>query len=343
MRHPEKITTVGLLSTLLMGAAVFACSPGVAEAHRPWNDSGHYHQPQPIPAQDVSVTLESPSGGSIQTFWHDGSLYAAGQNGARYNLRVHNSTGERVEAVVSVDGRDVVSGQLGNYKSQRGYVIEPYGSVVIEGFRQSLDQVAAFRFTDIGNSYSARRGSGQHVGVIGVAVFKEYQPRFRRSPPQPVPIATRPYYEPYGDAGGYDYKREEAGNAPGRAASEAPADAAPAPTSPARGGAHAKTAYDADDAAYERSSARPARSNRLGTEYGESTYSSVREVSFTRKHKRRPDAILTIYYDSLDGLRARGVPVDPVYYPPPQPYPPQPFPADGERHNQYAPPPPRRY
>ncbi len=220
MRHPEKITTVGLLSTLLMGAAVFACSPGVAEAHRPWNDSGHYHQPQPIPAQEVSVTLESPSGGSIQTFWHDGSLYAAGQNGARYNLRVHNSTGERVEAVVSVDGRDVVSGQLGNYKSQRGYVIEPYGSVVIEGFRQSLDQVAAFRFTDIGNSYSARRGSGQHVGVIGVAVFKEYQPRFRRSPPQPVPIATRPYYEPYGgDPGGYDYKRHE--GAAGKAAAEA--------------------------------------------------------------------------------------------------------------------------
>jgi hypothetical protein len=70
-----------------------------------------------------------------------------------------NNSGERVEAVVTVDGRDVVSGELGNYKTQRGYVIEAYGSVVIEGFRQSLDQVAAFRFTDIGNSYSARRGS----------------------------------------------------------------------------------------------------------------------------------------------------------------------------------------
>jgi hypothetical protein len=112
----------------------------------------------------------------VQTYWHGGSLYAAGQNGERYNLRVQNNTGERVEAVVTVDGRDVVSGELGNYKRQRGYVIEAYGSVVIEGFRQSLDQVAAFRFTDIGNSYSARRGSGQHVGVIGVAVFKEHQP-----------------------------------------------------------------------------------------------------------------------------------------------------------------------
>jgi hypothetical protein len=52
----------------------------------------------------------------------------------------------------------------------------------------------------------------------------------------------------------------------------------------------------------------------------------VREVSFTRKHKRRPDAILTVYYDSLDGLRARGVPVDPPPYYRPTPNP-QPWPA----------------
>ena len=333
MRHPMKTITPGLLSTLLVGAAVFACNPGVAEAHRPWHNTEHVHAPQP--AQDVSVTLESPGGGTVQTFWYGGSLYAAGHNGARYNLRLQNNTGERVEAVVTVDGRDVVSGQLGNYKSQRGYVMDPHGSVVIEGFRQSLDQVAAFRFTDIGNSYSARRGSGQHVGVIGVAVFKEYQPRRRPSPPPPVPIATRPYYEPgAGDAGGYDYRRESRAPAAKSAEAAAPTSAPP----------HGGGAYDRDDAVYEEAEARP-RSNRLGTEYGESTYSSVREVSFTRKHKRRPDALLTIYYDSLEGLRARGVPVDPpVYHHPPPLYPPQPFPNDGERHNQYAPPPPpRRY
>jgi len=332
MRRLEKTTTLGLLSTLLLGAAVFACGPAVADAHRPWNDSGHYHQPQPIPAQEVSVAFESPEGGIIHTYWHDGSMYVAGHNGGRYNLRLQNNTGERVEAVVTVDGRDVVSGQLGNYKTQRGYVIEPYGSVAIEGFRQSLQQVAAFRFTDIGNSYSARRGSGQHVGVIGVAVFKEHQPRFRPRP-QPTPIATRPYYEPYdGDAGGYDYKRAEPSSAP-------PADAA-APASPGRGGAsRAKGAYDYDDVAAE-SAIAPPRNNRLGTEYGESTYSAVREVSFTRKHSRRPDSLLTVYYDSLDGLRARGVAVDPVYYAPVPVYPPHPFPDNGERHNQYAPPPP---
>ncbi|MBK9754689.1 MAG: hypothetical protein IPO88_14530 [Nannocystis sp.] len=333
MRRIVKTTTLGLFSTLLLGAAMLACSPGVAEAHTPWNNTERYRAP--MPAQDLSLTLESPGGGSVQTYWHDGSLYAAGNNGGRYNIRLQNNTGERVEAVVTVDGRDVVSGELGNYKRQRGYVIEAYGSVVIEGFRQSLDQVAAFRFTDIGNSYSARRGSGQHVGVIGVAVFKEWQPRRR---PAPTPIATRPYYEPYG-GGGYDYRNEAS-----KSAGEAAADASsPPPASAPMGAGKARTAYDDGDGYAERESPR-ARSNRLGTEYGESTYSSVREVSFTRKHTRRPDSLITMYYDSIEGLRARGVPVDPVYYPPYNPPTPQPFPADGERHNQYAPPPPvRRY
>lgn len=333
----SKTTLTALLTAMLLGSAAFACSPGVAEAHQPWTDTGHYVAP--VPAQDVSLTLESPHGGTIRTYWYGGSMYAAGQNGERYNIRVQNNSGERVETVVTVDGRDVVSGELGNYKSQRGYVIEAYGSVVIEGFRQSLDQVAAFRFTDIGNSYSARRGSGQHVGVIGVAVFKEWQPRRQRHK-EPVPIAQRPYYEPYG-GGGYDYRGDAR-------VSTTPSAAPPAPA-PAEASAKSASAphYDGDDRggyAHEES-ARPARSARLGTEYGESTYSSVREVSFTRKHKRRPDALITVYYDSVDGLRARGVPVDPpVYSYPTPPVNPQPFPVSDGRHNQYAPPPPtRRY
>ena len=238
------------------------------------------------------------------------------------------------------DGVNIMKGYMESGEFSRGKEsIRAYGSVVIEGFRQSLDQVAAFRFTDIGNSYSARRGSGQHVGVIGVAVFKEHQPRWQRKK-EPVPIATRPYYEPYG-GGGYDYRGEasKSGGAPAPAA-----DAAATTSTPAAPAGAAKMRADYDDNSYSAEAARP-RSTRLGTEYGESTYSSVREVSFTRKHKRRPDVLMTMYYDSLDGLRARGVPVDPPPYYRPTPNPnPQPWPYETDRHNQYAPPPPvRRY
>jgi len=314
--------TFGLMATLLLGAAVFACGPGVAEAHRPWTDSGQMVAPPW--GQDVSLTIESGYGGALPTYQHGGSMFVAGQMGERYNIRVRNNSGERVEAVVTVDGRDVVSGQLGNYKTQRGYVLEPYGSVLIEGFRQSLDQVAAFRFTDVGNSYSSRWGTPQHVGVIGVAVFKEHQPRKPRRPP-PAPIATRPYYEPY--YGDYD--------AAGRSAEASPAPA-DAPAAKSAAAPHGGAMRDESAAEYS-------RSPRLGTQYGETTYSSVREVTFERRHKRRPDVMMTIYYDSAENLRARGVIVDPYFSPPP-PHDPRPFPATSERHNQYAPPPPaRRY
>ncbi|MDC0717206.1 hypothetical protein [Nannocystis bainbridge] len=325
MRRPT-IKSFGLIATLLLGTAVFACGPGVAEAHRPWGDSGQMVAPPW--GQEVSLSIESGYGGTLPTYQHRGSMFVAGQMGERYNIRVRNNSGERVEAVVTVDGRDVVSGQLGNYKTQRGYVLEPYGSVLIEGFRQSLDHVAAFRFTDVGNSYSGRWGTPQHVGVIGVAVFKEHQPRRPRTPP--APIATRPYYEPfYGD---YDTS-SRAGAAEVRPA-PAPADAPAAKraaSAPPSGGYAQEQALD------------DGRSARLGTQYGETTHSSVREVTFERRAKRRPDVMMTVYYDSAENLRARGVIVDPYVSPPP-PHDPRPFPASSERHNQYAPPPPaRRY
>ncbi|MEZ4384731.1 MAG: hypothetical protein R3A79_25605 [Nannocystaceae bacterium] len=314
--------TLGLsLSTLLVGAALAA--PQVAEAHKP-----HHVEPvytPPAVGRDVSVSVESAGGYGLASYWHGGERYVEGRAGERYSIRLTNNTGGRVEAVVTVDGRDVVSGELGDYRGQRGYVLGPYESVTIEGYRQSLDYVAAFRFADIHHSYSALRGTPQHVGVIGVAVFEEAGRRRVAARPQPVQPRPYPrYYEPYGGAdeapaapsaeasADYDYGYGGATtSAPGRASKRSSGSYAPAPSRPSH----------------------------LGTQYGESTYSSVRETTFKRKNKRRPDSITKIYYDSHEGLRARGVPVDPPHYhyapPPPSP---EPFPQVG-----YAPPPPRRY
>ena len=46
-----------------------------------------------------------------QTFDYAGGTYVLGQLGARYTLRVSNHSGRRVEAVVSVDGRDAIDGR----------------------------------------------------------------------------------------------------------------------------------------------------------------------------------------------------------------------------------------
>lgn len=67
--------------------------------------------------------------------------------------------------------------------SQAGYVL-PWESAEIAGWRKSLDDIAQFVFTDLPDSYAARTGRPANVGVVGIAVFREYQPpRPQYAPP----------------------------------------------------------------------------------------------------------------------------------------------------------------
>ena len=157
---------------------------------------------RPRPQAAFSVTLQGEGGERLRTFQHHGQTFVLGEPGERYAIRIHNPTARRVEAVVSVDGRDAISGDSADFVSHRGYVIQPFGSVTVEGFRTSLERVAAFRFTDPENSYSARMGTPQNVGVIGVAFFSERQrepqeiarrERAKRAPgKRPAPSAASP-------------------------------------------------------------------------------------------------------------------------------------------------------
>jgi hypothetical protein len=110
---------------------------------------------------------------------HD-EAYVAGAPGNEYAIRIRNRSDTDVLAVVSVDGVNVVSGETASMQ-QSGYVIPAHGFVEIKGWRKSLQRIAAFYFTDLGDSYAARTGRPDDVGVIGVAVFK------RKPEPQPVP------------------------------------------------------------------------------------------------------------------------------------------------------------
>jgi hypothetical protein len=61
--------------------------------------------------------------------------------------------------------------------SKRGYLIDPYTSFVIEGWRTGDDTVAAFRFSDMDSSYAGRTGKSRNIGVIGVAFFHDEEGR----------------------------------------------------------------------------------------------------------------------------------------------------------------------
>jgi hypothetical protein len=120
----------------------------------------------------VTIHIVDERGAPLPTFSFNGQSYVVGDDGARYALRIENRTGARFEAVTTVDGLDVIDGQPGSV-DKRGYLVAPWSTLEIDGFRQSEDHVAAFRFGRVRDSYAAKRGSDRNVGVIGVAVFQE--------------------------------------------------------------------------------------------------------------------------------------------------------------------------
>jgi hypothetical protein len=120
---------------------------------------------------DIDV-YDVNSGRNLPVHEFRGRLYVAGEPGHQYEVRVRSRSQQRVLAVTSVDGVNVVSGETAA-THQRGYVIDSWRSVQIEGWRKSLDEVATFYFTSLPDSYAARTGRPDDVGVIGVALFRE--------------------------------------------------------------------------------------------------------------------------------------------------------------------------
>jgi hypothetical protein len=208
---------------------------------------------------------------ALPTFEQGGRRYVLGQMGQRYQVRVVNPTASRIEAVVSVDGLDAVDGRPGNL-NKRGYIVPAYGEVTIDGFRTSLDAVAAFRFSSVRDSYAARTRHARNVGVVGVAFFCERPPPVARYESSPV--------------------RRAAPASPVDDAEEAPPSASPAAPSKSASGASAAS--------------RPG----LGTQFGESRESRVVETSFVRA-LGSPMAIAELRYDDRDGLLSRGIQLDP--------------------------------
>ena len=124
---------------------------------------------------DVQV-IDRTDGRTLPVLYKDGQAWIEGTPGHEYLLRITNRTGDRILAVTSVDGVNVVTGETAS-PAQSGYVLGPTGTVSITGWRKSLATTAAFYFTDLGDAYAARTGRPDNVGVIGVAVFHERRVR----------------------------------------------------------------------------------------------------------------------------------------------------------------------
>lgn len=136
----------------------------------------------------ADVTLYDRSDGrQLPVYWHDGRAYVVGKPGNEYTVRIRSRQRDDVLGVISVDGVNVITGETAA-AAQSGYVFAPYRQFDIGGWRKNLASTAAFYFTSLPDSYAARTGRPDNVGVIGVAFYRKKAEPMPLS--QPAPFAS---------------------------------------------------------------------------------------------------------------------------------------------------------
>ena len=161
---------------------------------------------------DVSV-FDRSDGRQLPVYWHEGRAWVVGKPGNEYSVRVRNRQREDVLGVISVDGVNVITGETAA-TAQSGYVLAPYRPFDIGGWRKNLATTAAFYFTSLPDSYAARTGRPDNVGVIGVAFYRR-KPEPAAPVAPPAPFASGQLSRDKAASAG---ARAEAQNAPGAAA-----------------------------------------------------------------------------------------------------------------------------
>jgi hypothetical protein len=247
------------------------------------------------PMVDLSV-VDRDTGNTLPTYAQYGKRYVPGEPGHRYALRLSNHTSQRVMVVLSVDGVNAVTGQTAG-ADQAGYVLDPWQTTEIAGWRKSYSDIAQFVFTAIDDSYASRTGRPDNVGVIGMAVFRERAPE---------PVYQPPMYQP-----SVAERKDEGGSYDRRYAAR---DAAPAAAPPASMAAQAEGSGYASAKAVgnmNRAEAADSVAQEIGTGHGEREYSPTSQTDFVRMSSS-PQQVTQLFYDTPQQLVARGI--MPRYY-----------------------------
>lgn len=228
---------------------------------------------------DVTV-YDRTENRTLPVYQHEGRYYVVGSPGHSYQIRVRNRGGGDILTVVSVDGVNAVSGETADW-SQTGYVLDRHQSYDIKGWRKSEQRVAAFFFTEHQNSYAARTGRPDNVGVIGVAVFRK----------KAEPEARIEQYRP---------RRDTPASGPREDGSYSAFDDALA------GAGSARSAESTAGPRHAPSPQAPQKSASLGTGHGRSETSHITYTSFERATDH-PEEVIAIHYNTYSNLVAMGV------------------------------------
>ena len=172
------------LSTLTaLALAMSLGTAGTAEAQNGWNVRGDELFRSGTGAHSVAdgnivdVQIRT-SGDTAPLFFRPGTNdrhYFQAFKGRNYSVVIRNTTGRRVGVLLAVDGINVVNGDRSSLsRNEPMYVLDPWESAEISGWRTSLNEVRRFVFVDEQRSYAERTGqSNGDLGWIRVLAFRE--------------------------------------------------------------------------------------------------------------------------------------------------------------------------
>ena len=138
---------------------------------------------KPYSSFEVDVIV---NGRSLTEYFARGRTYVEALHGAEYELRLRNSSPDRVAVALSVDGLNTIDARHTSAWNASKWVIEPYRTITISGWQMSTERARRFYFTNERHSYGAKLGQTANLGVISAVFFKERRPITPVTPPYPI-------------------------------------------------------------------------------------------------------------------------------------------------------------
>lgn len=148
-----------------------------------------YQKNRPVYMQsnfDVEVLV---NGRPLTEYQSRGTQYIEALEGSEYEVRLRNPTPYRVAVALSVDGLNSIDARRTSAWNASKWVIEPYGSISVNGWQMSSERARRFYFTSERDSYGAKLGQTANLGVITAVFFRERRPIV-------VPITPPPHSRP---------------------------------------------------------------------------------------------------------------------------------------------------
>jgi hypothetical protein len=123
---------------------------------------------------EVTVLVD---GEARRSYVHNGTRYIEALRGRDFTIRLRNPTAQRVAVALSVDGLNTIDATHTDAWNASKWVLGPYETAEIQGWQVSDRAARRFYFTGERDSYGARLGRTQNLGVIEAVFYRERAPR----------------------------------------------------------------------------------------------------------------------------------------------------------------------